>query len=385
MISDNFQIDFERIRKIAYSCLSLFKIKKFPIRVLPLFYKFNNLILISYTQAVTKGNISITELEEKVTHSDDAATLKRGNKYFVFYNDNTDEKTVERIRYSIIHELGHIALNHFQDERTILTRSAMSDNEYDRLEIEANFFAAEFLSPKALISPEWEASKIEAVFRVSKDSATKTQQFILRNTWFQNRIYPEIEENNYDFYLSKSLDALLPPCCTINQFFNTSSFAFCNNCQSFTRVSPQQDTVFCCMCGKKIQNDFFKANHLFTIYDLEVRNLKNYTSINLNRTGKALECPKCHAAQTEEGEFCDVCGTYLINRCTGHIENGFNYNNLGEPCAKGKILGGRSRYCRYCGCMSTFYEQGILPSYDDEIDKKKLHTPDTDNKTKPPF
>lgn len=385
MISDHFQIDFEHIRKVAYSCLSLFKIKDFPIRVLPLFDKFSDLILIPYTQAVSRGSISVAELEEKVTHSDDAATLKRGDRYFIFYNDNTDKKTVERIRYSIIHELGHIALNHFQYKKTVLTRSAMSNEEYDRLEIEANFFAAEFLSPKALIPPEWEVSKIEANFRVSKDSATKTQQFISRNAWFQNRTYPEIENTNYDFYPSESLGVLLPPCCTISQIFNTSGFAFCSNCQSFTRISPQQDIVFCCICGQKLKNTFFASDHLFKIYDLEIRNLKNYTSIKLNSIGKAMECPKCHAAQTEEGEYCDVCGAYLINRCTGHTETGFNYNNLGEPCEKGKILGGRSRYCRYCGCMSTFYEQGILPSYNDEIDKEEAFTPNTDNKTKLPF
>lgn len=383
MISDHFQIDFEHIRIVAYNCLSLFNINKFPIRIVPLFDKFDDLILIPYSQATAAENISIAELEEKVTHSDDAATLKRGNKFFVFYNDNTFEKTVERIRYSIIHELGHIALNHFNDERTLLTSSAMSDEEYKRLEVEANFFAAEFLSPKALIPSEWKVSEIQSIFRVSKDSAIKTQHFISQNLWFQDKTYSEITPKNYEFYSSDALETVLPPFCTIRQAFNTSGFAFCNNCFSFTRVSPHQENIYCCVCGKQLKNKVYDKKYLFTIYDLEVRDLKNYTSIKLNDAGKAMECPICHASQKEEGEYCDVCGTYLINRCTGNQETVFNYPNLGEPCENGKILGGRSRYCRYCGCMSTFYQQGILPSYDE--DTMSTEEPFTLVKDKQPF
>lgn len=367
-------INFEHIRMIAYHCLSLFNVNKFPIRILPFFNQFDNLILIPYEKAVASENISIAELKNKVTHSDDAATLKRANRYFIFYNDNTFEKTTERIRYSIIHELGHIMLNHFQDDRTLLTRSAMSDDEYDKLEIEANFFAAEFLSPKALITPSWSVNEIQSFFRVSEDSATRTHHFISQNLWFQNKIYSEIENGNYDFYSSKKLDILLPPCCTFGQYLSTKGFVFCKNCQSFTRVSKQQNAIFCCICGKEIHEICYCYDHLFTIYDLEVRNLKDYTSIQLNDSGKTLECPRCHATQKEDGEFCDVCGAYLINRCTGHPEVGFPYNDLGTPCKEGKVLGGRSRYCRYCGCKSTFYEQGFLPSYtDDTVNGKKIH------------
>lgn len=349
----------------------MFDIKNFPIRIIPLFGRFDRITLIPYTQAAAKERITINELISKVTRSDDAATLKRADKYFVFYNDSTYEKTVERIRYSIIHELGHIALNHFRDERTLLTRSAMSNEEYEKLEVEANFFAAEFLSPKALISTKWKVSEIQAVFRVSKDSATKTQQFILRNPWFQNRIYSEIDNKQYKFYPSRSLDTLLPPCCTLKQAFKTSGFAFCKKCQSLTRVSPKQSKVYCCVCGERLENVFFDDGHLFTIYDAEVRNMKTYSSIKLNDSGKAMECPQCHASQEEKGEFCDICGTYLINRCTGHPEKGFNYNDFGEPCEEGKILGGRSRYCRFCGCMSTFYQQGILLEYKEDVTSEK--------------
>ncbi|WP_242363090.1 ImmA/IrrE family metallo-endopeptidase [Limosilactobacillus antri] len=385
MSFDYSQINFEHIRMVAYRYLSFFKVNSFPIRVVPFFNQFDNLILIPYEKAAASENISIAELKDKVTHSDDAATLKRANKYFIFYNDNTLEKTTERIRYSIIHELGHIALNHFQDNRTLLTRSAMSDDEYEKLEVEANFFAAEFLSPKALISPRWGVKEIQAVFRVSKDSATKTQQFISRNSWFQDKSYSEIEEEQCEFYFSEPLDTLIPPCCTIKQAFSTIGFSFCGNCQSFTRVSPHQGDIFCCVCGKQLKNTFFNDSHLFTIYDSEVRNLRTYTSVKLNSNGKAMECPKCHAIQNEEGEYCDICGAYLINRCTSHLETGFSYNNLGEPCENGKILGGRSRYCRFCGCMSTFYEQGILPSYSEEMSKEKLSSSATDEVAQQPF
>lgn len=67
-------------------------------------------------------------------NSDAVSCIDSNNKIMIFYNDI---KLPERIRFSLMHELGHIVLEH-------LERSAIA-------EIESNFFAAYSLAPTAII------------------------------------------------------------------------------------------------------------------------------------------------------------------------------------------------------------------------------------------
>ena len=58
----------------------------------------------------------------------------------------------KRIRWTIAHEIGHIALGHLHDfDKTALCRGGLTENEYQVLESEAHYFACEILSPKTII------------------------------------------------------------------------------------------------------------------------------------------------------------------------------------------------------------------------------------------
>ncbi len=81
------------------------------------------------------------------------------NKFFLLYNTKYDrpfEDHRPRTRFSIAHELGHFYLEHHRAFLLLDGRSHYSSGEFavdDRIEREADAFAASLLMPKALIHP----------------------------------------------------------------------------------------------------------------------------------------------------------------------------------------------------------------------------------------
>ncbi len=72
------------------------------------------------------------------------------SKYMIFVN-TLKSSSKNRYRFTLAHELGHIELNHFQDN-TIYYRDSKSQAGTDLKEIQANRFAAEYLVPEKELS-----------------------------------------------------------------------------------------------------------------------------------------------------------------------------------------------------------------------------------------
>ena len=131
---------------------------------------------------------------------------KKKNKYKMFLDEGTGEKCLERIIFTMAHELGHIALGHFgsYDNSTYITNR--------KLEYEANIFADELLMPttpimKSKMTPE----QISKTYLVSESAARNKIKYIQRNT-----IYRETKQitslitrhiDSYEVLYRKSLDA----------------------------------------------------------------------------------------------------------------------------------------------------------------------------------
>ncbi len=73
--------------------------------------------------------------------SESAVLQKKGDRYIIFYNQ--DEK-MERIKFSLLHEYAHYVLGDKMEN--------LSKEEYDRDEVEANYFAAQVLMPEQIIN-----------------------------------------------------------------------------------------------------------------------------------------------------------------------------------------------------------------------------------------
>jgi Zn-dependent peptidase ImmA (M78 family) len=94
-----------------------------------------------------------------------------------------------RQRFTLAHELGHVALNHqgdfFLDRKVILFRDANSGKGTDRHEIEANRFAAELLMPEAMIRKELKNNPVdmddqESLEELAAKFAVSTQALTIR-------------------------------------------------------------------------------------------------------------------------------------------------------------------------------------------------------------
>ena len=82
--------------------------------------------------------------------SEDGYTQLDDVNYCIAYND--EEWLGDRIRFTLMHEIGHIYLRHLADfEATRLYRGSLTKQENKVLENEANAFARNVLVPTAML------------------------------------------------------------------------------------------------------------------------------------------------------------------------------------------------------------------------------------------
>jgi len=105
---------------------------------------------------------------------------KKKNKYKMFLDEGTGEKCLERIIFTMAHELGHIVLGHFgsYDNSTHITNR--------KLEYEANIFADELLMPTSpIMKNKMTPEQICKVYLVSESAAKNKIKYIQRNTIYR--------------------------------------------------------------------------------------------------------------------------------------------------------------------------------------------------------
>ncbi|MCR2013755.1 ImmA/IrrE family metallo-endopeptidase, partial [Bacillus cereus] len=236
----------------------------------------------------------------------------------------------ERIRWTLAHELGHVLLEHHKiSDKTKIFRSTLSDNEYSWMEAEAYRLASLLLANPIILDRlniNSEAD-IKRYCNISLEASTYRYKSLLK--WQKNRY-----TTKYDLIILKQFE----------NFLNKNTCVLCNH--TFYIKSAN----FCPICG----NYEFNKEESDMIYD----------GINVNENSKALTCPNCENEQiNENGDYCKICGTYLINRCS----NIHGYNTTDgfiEAC--GKLTDGNARYCHHCGEKTTFYNNKMLKSWEQE-------------------
>lgn len=99
--------------------------------------------LTTYTElcAMVPGNVTVNDIAE-ACKSRDGFTVYSGGNYCIAYNDTV--RVRNRIRFTLMHEAGHIICGHFNGGITDI-------NQYRELESEANLFASNVLAPAAVI------------------------------------------------------------------------------------------------------------------------------------------------------------------------------------------------------------------------------------------
>lgn len=104
----------------------------------------------TYTQLAREIGCTTYDL---VNISKDALTKKCKGYYVIAYND-TGDNCPERINFSIMHEIGHIYMNHFKYATSeYLYKNGLNEGLYKKMECEANCFARNVLCP-AIVARE---------------------------------------------------------------------------------------------------------------------------------------------------------------------------------------------------------------------------------------
>lgn len=136
----------------------------------------------TYQEIAASRNLSEDEIC-RALGSKDGITIYSAKRdtYAVAYNTNRFRE--ERIRWTLAHELGHIALNHFTDFiQSQLIGGTLTDTELSILDKEADAFASELLAPNIILYSRqcFDINAIHDTCRISYQAASIKSNYLSR-------------------------------------------------------------------------------------------------------------------------------------------------------------------------------------------------------------
>lgn len=217
-------------------------------------------------QVAQETGLTEEAILKNVMQSDDGVTMYNvdEDRYDILINA-ADGISPGRIRWTKIHELGHIYLGHLEkNERTVIGKNELSDAEYDQLEFEADLFASEVLASKWLmrylgIQNEYEIAMICGL----SDKAA------------QSRYRKATEDYSYT-----PLDATM----LIHHF--------ADYCKMVTVCRDKEDMEF-------------------PEFAVENNPRRKYAKAKAPFLRKPMECPYCGGLYNNDAAFCPGCGSMI--------------------------------------------------------------------------
>lgn len=329
-----------RYKKIMKSVFDFFikeRITTFPIDPFKIIKK-NKWGLIKYSELANEHGMSI-EMVIKAYQSEDGYIIRDADNYTIAYNDTITNPG--RIRFTLMHEIGHIYLNHLVDfNETILRRSKLTRSEYEILEREAHAFARNTLAPPAIVNvikadrPILIKDILMSYFEITHHAAITRLQMLAWDS--------AMAKHYFHFYVERFKD-----------FINKVTYElYCFKC-GYTFAS--KDAKFCPTCGSdQLAKGMGDRKMIYDGYETE--------------NGRALTCPRCGNEELDYiGDFCKICGLNLINKCTNE-----EYDHEGDLIwACNTIAEGDARYCVECGAKTTYLEQKVLKPWNEILEEQE--------------
>lgn len=185
---------YEEIKKIISMVIEKYNIKKIPINVFELAKKLK-ITLVKYSD-ITEYEFGELEKNGISRDSDGFYALARKSNVlgpFIYYNDSKD---IGRIRFTILHEIGHFILRHLQQS--------------DLAEAEANFFAKYLIAPPVLVDKikPTDYMDIACVFKISKNCAWYA--FDYYGKWKRHHIKIGCNYTDYEWKILKICNLEIP-------------------------------------------------------------------------------------------------------------------------------------------------------------------------------
>lgn len=298
-----------------------------PVKIKAIAKSWHNVRLVSYSRLMRDIRLNYNEVLLYLKTKDACTDYEPDLGQYVIYYNNIDPDIVRsnRFRWNIAHELGHAVLNHLKDNECLrLFRSQLTDDEYDYLEAEADYFAALLLVPHVPLARYKVSQKlIMDLCKISKPAASRRYKEYIH--WKRNLS----AKDEYDGFIFK--------------YYYT--FMYKHKCKYCDAHVIQRYGDFCPICGNKS-------------LQWGDGNMK-YEKLETHKNNKLKLCPICKNEETDiEGDFCQICSVQLINRCD---------NRGGDQCYEdtpcGQVLDSNARYCPKCGTRSTFFNDDILKAW----------------------
>lgn len=346
---------YDLAKQVATQTILKYANDNIPVSLSYIANRFDDLVLRSYGWFQRNMSVSREYIVTNLTKSEDGGLLRLSDDtgkedYLILYDES---KKVGRKRFTIAHELGHYFLKHHQlIDETVISRGEITDEEYDVLEKEANYFARLLLVPLPLlpyISANWGAIDTTHLMNIFNVTYTVAKNVIRHINNLYSRGGSPINTDIVDKYR-----------VSVNQYINIH---ICNNCYvEFIMENPK----YCPICQNKNVKRITSKDYE-NYFDFERSDYMIYDGIEVDENSKAVVCPTCSNEEPSEGEFCPICGIHLVNRCTNsNCTAGNGYDDYGA------FLPGNARYCTYCGTISTFFQNRLLKSWQQEKQEFEL-------------
>lgn len=347
--------DYDRASIMAWNTIIDAGIYKFPFSLIDLYKRFSTIRLKSFTDYAEELNSNIKNNHDKVS-ADDIALMLRSNdgatqrlfkkKYNVLFDSDCSKKPVQRIRFTLAHELGHYVLRHFYDKSTNnFRRNSSNDGKNSKFEHEANRFARELLAPVFLVEkfPIYSTKEyIGKCLDISPESASNVISFYKKNA---KRYF--IDDNGDDFsayrkyfykvnYFEGRQNSYMPNNKHCSKNF---AFTYCKKCKCSQQTFKNQK--HCIICNSTdlffvVPTNFFYFHEQFEENSIILNNLDD------NHIVIPDYCPNCNTPIIDpELNNCKKCGYIIRNTCKS------NY-----PCNL-ILLPRRANFCPVCEEQTT--------------------------------
>lgn len=144
-------------------------INKFPVNIESVLKSFENIKVKNYSDLMLDFNLTASQTIKYLSSNDGCCVKKiSDNRFIIFINDLTYISDSRKL-WTVVHELGHIVLNHAD-----INISNYSESEiYEFKEHEANYFTSLFLAHPAVLKEMdiRSARDIEVFCNLSKEAA----------------------------------------------------------------------------------------------------------------------------------------------------------------------------------------------------------------------
>ena len=287
---------------------------------------------------------------------------------------------IERIRFTLAHELGHLFLEHpYSTQNSILSRNSITNLENKTFEIEADFFAKELLAPSFFVNKivPLEVAEVSKKFEISNESSKYAIENVIKSINYGglrlNNLNPPIwfSEIFKKFKFTdrkRNLNLVGMTFESENVWYPTyKKIVYCSDCKTIISINSEENHQYCTRCSSSKITEINEKNY-FKFHEMEEQNTLNYTTLKVDSEGRLQDkCPICEN-ENLQNNYCSICGVYIINECSGKhdvvYENNYVEEEARPPCDK--KLSGADRFCSMCGAKSSFLINGLLKKWEDE-------------------